>query len=117
VLADVSRAADVKTLIREAVARYGRLDCAHNNAGVLGERALTGDGAESEWDRTLAVNLTGVRLCMRSEIARMLQQLLRRRSPASASAPQRFATPGFLAPFATHGSELQHLCHHADRSH
>jgi NAD(P)-dependent dehydrogenase (short-subunit alcohol dehydrogenase family) len=74
VVADVSRAADVEALIDQAVERYGRLDCAHNNAGVLGERVLTGDGTESDWDRTLAVNLKGVWLCMRAEIGQMVRQ-------------------------------------------
>jgi NAD(P)-dependent dehydrogenase (short-subunit alcohol dehydrogenase family) len=74
VAADVSQAADVETLIRQAVERYGRLDCAHNNAGVLGERAFTGDATESDWDRTLAVNLKGVWLCMRAEIGQMVLQ-------------------------------------------
>jgi NAD(P)-dependent dehydrogenase (short-subunit alcohol dehydrogenase family) len=74
VAADVSRTADVDALVRQAVERFGRLDCAHNNAGVLGERALTGEGTESEWDRTLAINLKGVWLCMRAELREMVRQ-------------------------------------------
>src|SRR4029450_10668266 len=33
---DVSQAVEVQTLISQAVATYGRLDCAHNNAGIAG---------------------------------------------------------------------------------
>ena len=37
--ADVARASDVEALVAAAVARYGRLDCAHNNAGIAGRVA------------------------------------------------------------------------------
>src|SRR5262245_4152485 len=36
---DVSQAVEVQALISTAVETYGRLDCAHNNAGVLGGHA------------------------------------------------------------------------------
>src|SRR6185503_5584257 len=52
----------------------GRLDCAFNNAGVPGEQARTADYGADTWARVLAVNLTGVWLCMRAEIPRMLAQ-------------------------------------------
>jgi NAD(P)-dependent dehydrogenase (short-subunit alcohol dehydrogenase family) len=54
---------------------YGRLDCAHNNAGIPGGgRALTAEYAEDTWHQVIAVNLTGVWLCMRYEIPQMLSQ-------------------------------------------
>ena len=71
---DVSKAADVEKLIEQAVNAYGRLDYAHNNAGVLGRAAPAADCSEEEWDRQIAVNLKGVWLCMRCEIPQMLQQ-------------------------------------------
>ena len=52
---------------------YGRLDCAHNNAGI-GLGGLTHEIALDDWDRVLAVNLTGVFLCMQAEIAQLLAQ-------------------------------------------
>jgi NAD(P)-dependent dehydrogenase (short-subunit alcohol dehydrogenase family) len=72
--ADVSRAADVEALIAAAVAKWGRLDCAHNNAGISGNIASVVDDTEDNWDHTLAVDLKGVWLCMKFEIIQMLKQ-------------------------------------------
>ena len=72
--ADVSRAADVEALIATAVKRWGRLDCAHNNAGISGTVVNVADDTEENWDRTLAVDLKGVWLCMKYEISQMLKQ-------------------------------------------
>jgi NAD(P)-dependent dehydrogenase (short-subunit alcohol dehydrogenase family) len=72
---DVSQAVEVQALISKAVETYGRLDCAHNNAGISGGgRALTAEYAEDTWQQVLAVNLTGVWLCMKYEIPQMLHQ-------------------------------------------
>jgi NAD(P)-dependent dehydrogenase (short-subunit alcohol dehydrogenase family) len=72
--ADVSQRADVEALIRQTVKTYGRLDCAHNNAGIEGDMAPTADCTEANWDRTIAINLKGVWLCMKYEIPQMLEQ-------------------------------------------
>ena len=74
VRADVSQTADVEALVRQSVETYGRLDCAHNNAGIEGDMAPTADCTEANWDRTIAINLKGVWLCMKYEIPQMLQQ-------------------------------------------
>ncbi len=74
VKADVARAAEVETLVARAVQTYGRLDCAHNNAGIEGAAATTVDYAEDAWERVLAINLKGVWLCMKYEIPHMLKQ-------------------------------------------
>src|SRR5215471_14711441 len=72
---DVSKAVEVQALISKAVETYGRLDCAHNNAGISGGgRALTADYPEERWHRVIAVNLTGVWLCMKYAIPQMLSQ-------------------------------------------
>src|SRR5947209_6398191 len=77
---DVSKAMEVQGLISQTVATYGRLDCAHNNAGISGrgiagtQRALTADYPEERWHQVLAVNLTGVWLCMKYELAQMRTQ-------------------------------------------
>lgn len=70
---DVTRAAEVETLIQKAVATYGRLDCAFNNAGIMGAIALTAEGTEENWQVTIDVNLKGVWLCMKYEIPQMLK--------------------------------------------
>jgi len=71
---NVSEAAEVEALINRTVVTYGRLECAHNNAGVEGVMALTADCTPENWDRTISVNLKGVWLCMKYEIAQMLKQ-------------------------------------------
>ena len=71
VACDVTRPAEVDSLVAAAVDTFGRLDCAHNNAGVEGAYGRTAEGHEEDFDRTCAVNLKGVYLCMRAEIAHM----------------------------------------------
>jgi NAD(P)-dependent dehydrogenase (short-subunit alcohol dehydrogenase family) len=71
---DVSKPTDVEAAIAKAVSTYGRLDCAFNNAGIEGQRGLTHECAQENWDRVIATNLTGVWLCMKAEIALLLKQ-------------------------------------------
>lgn len=72
VAADVSRASDAQALVAASLSEFGRLDWAFNNAGIEGASAPTDALSEEEWARVLAVNLTGVWLCMRHEIPAML---------------------------------------------
>jgi NAD(P)-dependent dehydrogenase (short-subunit alcohol dehydrogenase family) len=72
VRADVSQSDDVEALVAETIQTFGRLDCAHNNAGIEGELTLLADYSEAAWDRVMAVNLKGVWLCLKHEIAWML---------------------------------------------
>jgi NAD(P)-dependent dehydrogenase (short-subunit alcohol dehydrogenase family) len=72
---DVSQAVEVQALISKAVETYGRLDCAHNNAGIgLRPRAPLHECTEETWDRVLVINLKGVWLCMKYEILQMRTQ-------------------------------------------
>jgi NAD(P)-dependent dehydrogenase (short-subunit alcohol dehydrogenase family) len=77
--ANVSIEADVAAMVGRSVAAFGRLDCAFNNAGVstrnvgaAGQR--THEMSKDSFDAMLAVNLTGVFLCMKYEIVQMLGQ-------------------------------------------
>ena len=72
--ADVSRPDEVEELISATVSAFGRLDCAFNNAGIEGQLAPTGECSEANFDRTIAVNLKGLWLCLRAEINQMLLQ-------------------------------------------
>lgn len=72
---DVGVEGEVEALVSTIVKRYGRLDIAHNNAGILG----IGGGQTHEypaevWERVLKVNLTSVWLCLKYEIRQMLAQ-------------------------------------------
>jgi len=71
---NVTQAAEVEAMVAAAVSAYGRIDCAHNNAGIEGVFATTADYPEEDWDRVMAVNLKGVWLCMKYEIPQMVQQ-------------------------------------------
>jgi NAD(P)-dependent dehydrogenase (short-subunit alcohol dehydrogenase family) len=74
VRADVSRAAEVDAVVRATVQAFGRLDYAFNNAGIEGQLANTAECSEENFDRTIAINLKGLWLCLRREIQEMLAQ-------------------------------------------
>ncbi len=73
VAGDVTRAADHEKLVAATVETYGRLDFAHNNAGIE-YHATIPDTDETEFDRVLEVNLKGVWLGMKYQIPQMLAQ-------------------------------------------
>ena len=69
---DVTDAAACEAMVQKAVDTWGRLDCAHNNAGIAEPLARTADLSEELWDRIIAINLKGAWLCMKHEIPAML---------------------------------------------
>lgn len=71
---DITSAVDLKAAVACAVGRFGRLDIAHNNAGIMVSPSLLADDAEQLFDRVMAVNVKGVMLSMKYEIAEMLKQ-------------------------------------------
>lgn len=71
---DVSKTEDVKAMIEKTIATFGRLDYAFNNAGIEGNNGTTQECPEENWDKTIAVNLKGIWLCMKHEIPEMLKQ-------------------------------------------
>lgn len=70
---DVSSEEDVKNLVDMTIQKYGRLDCAYNNAGIEGTPSSTTECSVSNWDKTINTNLKGVWLCMKYEIPAMLK--------------------------------------------
>jgi NAD(P)-dependent dehydrogenase (short-subunit alcohol dehydrogenase family) len=72
--ADVSLGAQVEAMVAKTVQTYGRIDGAFNNAGIEGRMATTVETSEENFDRTIAINLKGVWLCMKYEIPQMLRQ-------------------------------------------
>ncbi len=74
VKSDVSSSSDVQAMVRAAVNTYGGLDCAVNNAVIDVGPCYLADLAEEDWNRSIAVNLTGVFLGMKYEIKAMLER-------------------------------------------
>jgi NAD(P)-dependent dehydrogenase (short-subunit alcohol dehydrogenase family) len=72
--ADVSVTNQVEMMVNKTLETYGRIDGAFNNAGVEGRMANTVEATEENFDRLIAINLKGVWLCMKYEIAQMLKQ-------------------------------------------
>lgn len=70
---DVTDDASVKDAVAQTVERYGRLDAAFNAAGIDGEHGkATADCSMENWQRVLAIDLTGMFSCLRYEIPQML---------------------------------------------
>jgi NAD(P)-dependent dehydrogenase (short-subunit alcohol dehydrogenase family) len=70
--ADVSREADCRRMVERAVAAYGKLNVAFNNAGVGASGFAVADEEEIAFSRLIDVNLKGVFLSMKYEIPAML---------------------------------------------
>lgn len=94
---DVTEEAQVDAMVRGCATRLGGLDCALNNAGISGPAGPLDQVSLGDWSRTLAVNLTGVFLCLKHEIP-----VMRSRGGGAivnmASGAGWIATPG-LAPY------------------
>ncbi len=71
---DVSKSADVESLVQETIEKYGRLDVAFNNAGIEGVWLPLVEQTEENWDQVHNINLKGVWLSMKYEILQMLKQ-------------------------------------------
>lgn len=76
VAADVSITKQVEAMVAKTVETFGRIDGAFNNAGIEGKigNDKVAQGSEENFDRTIAINLKGVWLCMKYEIPQMLKQ-------------------------------------------
>ena len=72
IVADVTRSEQVKEMVDEALASLGKIDILVNNAAILGPPGIpTLDYDDQEWQRVLAVNLTGPFLCSKA-VARVM---------------------------------------------
>ncbi|HEX7638113.1 MAG TPA: SDR family oxidoreductase [Burkholderiaceae bacterium] len=71
--ADVARSADCRELVARTVRTWGRLDVACNDAGIGGPSAATADYPDEAWHEVIGINLTGVFLGMKQQIAQMLR--------------------------------------------
>lgn len=71
--ADVADPAQVKALIAACLARFGRLDALVNNAGLSSQKLIT-DVTDEEWQRLLAVNVSGTFYCCREALPVMIRE-------------------------------------------
>ncbi|GAA2350787.1 glucose 1-dehydrogenase [Streptomyces cuspidosporus] len=71
VAADVTDSGEVRVLVQEAVTRFGGLDIAVNNAGILRGTGPVAEVSEEDWEAVQRTNVTGVWLAMKHEIAHM----------------------------------------------
>ncbi|MEJ8850789.1 glucose 1-dehydrogenase [Variovorax rhizosphaerae] len=76
---DISNASAVGAMVEDTVSHYGRLDHAFNNAGIAQWQCgaagrKVGELTEEQFAQIMGVNVTGTWLCMRAEIAHMLEQ-------------------------------------------
>jgi NAD(P)-dependent dehydrogenase (short-subunit alcohol dehydrogenase family) len=74
VRSDVSSEADVQALVQKAIATYGKLDCAFNNAGIQGSMNPLHEQSVEDFDKLMAINVRGLFLSMKYEIQQMLTQ-------------------------------------------
>jgi 2,5-dichloro-2,5-cyclohexadiene-1,4-diol dehydrogenase 1 len=72
VRADITDEDDAAAMVDAAVATYGTLDGAFNNAGIIGAGGLITDFSLADWNKTIAINLTGPFVSMRAELRYML---------------------------------------------
>ena len=71
---DVSDDAQVEAMVKQAVATFGQLDAAYNNAGVQNVLAETADSPPEDYDRVMGINLRGVWSCMKFELQQTRKQ-------------------------------------------
>ena len=74
VAADVAEDEQVERAVAKTIEAFGRLDCAYNNAGLSGPPHPVAEMPLDQWRRGIDVMLTGVFLCLRHEVPRMLEQ-------------------------------------------
>jgi NAD(P)-dependent dehydrogenase (short-subunit alcohol dehydrogenase family) len=72
---DVARGAQLEAAVKATLDRFGRLDCAVNNAGIAGTvNRPVAEIDEALWDQVMGINLKGVFLGMKYQIPPMLAQ-------------------------------------------
>ena len=68
---DVTNSADIEVLVHKTETAFGGVDIAFNNAGGPVRYAALDTCDREDWDKALALNMTGMWLCMKAEVAAM----------------------------------------------
>jgi NAD(P)-dependent dehydrogenase (short-subunit alcohol dehydrogenase family) len=71
---DVSDEEQIKALIEQAIAHFGRIDIAFNNSGILGKLGAITEMTQQDWFEVINTNLTSVFFCLKHQIPQMLKQ-------------------------------------------
>jgi len=71
---DVSKNDEVQAMVEQVIGRFGKIDILVNNAGTGAVPKPIADVSESEWDKTLSVNLKGVFLCCKAVVPHMKEK-------------------------------------------
>jgi glucose 1-dehydrogenase len=106
--ADVSKAAEVTSMVNQAIARFGRVDVLVNNAGIERYSPFL-DKSEADWDAVLAVNLKGPFLCTQAVARDIVRRKARGTIINISSVHEDLAFPGHAEYCASKGG-LRMLC-------
>lgn len=71
---DISSSEQVAALVKFAVDKHGRLDCAVNNAALTPDKTPLIDFDEDYWNRIVGINLTGTALCIKHQMKQFISQ-------------------------------------------
>jgi NAD(P)-dependent dehydrogenase (short-subunit alcohol dehydrogenase family) len=90
---DVSRQPDVEAMVQQVCERYGGVDILVNNAGIRPTRPVL-EMSAADWERVLAVNLSGTFYCCRAVAPHMVERRWGRIVSISSLAAQQGSTGG-----------------------
>lgn len=71
---DVAQEDQIQAMVEAALCALGPISILVNNAGIVGPTAPITNVSKSEWDETIAINLTGAFLCAKAVLPRMIEQ-------------------------------------------
>ncbi|KAF5620095.1 short-chain dehydrogenase reductase SDR [Fusarium sp. NRRL 52700] len=71
---DISSSEEVTALVKFAVDKFGRLDCAVNNAALTPDNSTLIDFDEDYWNKLMSINLTGTALCVKHQMKQLIAQ-------------------------------------------
>ncbi|CAM1510799.1 Fc.00g083120.m01.CDS01 [Cosmosporella sp. VM-42] len=72
--ANISSSEDVAALVKFVVDKFGRLDCAVNNAALTPDKTPLTDFDENYWDKLISINLTGTAVCIKYQMKQFIAQ-------------------------------------------